>query len=86
MLEKPGAVLCTMQPPQRLQSVLGRSGIRISPAPISSRRDLRAEHFELRGGEIFPRNRHRTGQVKLLRLNLADIIKEREMLLRSGWL
>ena len=50
------------------------------------RQDRWADHFELHGGEIIPRTS--TGRVteKLLRLNRPDRIKEREALVRSGWL
>jgi len=48
------------------------------------RLDRWAEHFELPGGEIFARTSVGRVTVKLLRLNLPDRIKEREMLVRSG--
>jgi hypothetical protein len=50
------------------------------------RRDRWADHFELNEGEIVPRTATGRATVKLLHLNRPDRIKEREAMVRSGWL
>src|SRR5712691_8651165 len=50
------------------------------------RRDHWAEHFELHGGEMVARTGTGRVTIQLLRLNRPQRIKEREALVRSGWL
>jgi len=50
------------------------------------RRDQWSEHFELGGGEFIARTASARATIRLLRLNRPDRVKERELLVRSGWL
>ena len=50
------------------------------------RRDRWNQHFELRGGEIFPLTASARATVSLLHLNRPDRVRERELLVRNGWL
>ena len=76
--------ICNRRKGSDLASVDPVSG-ELSPL-FHPRLDRWADHFELHGGEIIPRTGTGRVTVKLLRLNRPDRIKEREALVRSGWL
>jgi hypothetical protein len=50
------------------------------------RRDSWRDHFELRGGEIVGLSVSARVTIRLLHLTRPDRVKEREPLIRSGWL
>jgi len=73
---------CNLRKSSHLSSIDPESGL--VHRLFHPRRDLWADHFELSGGEIVPRTAVGRVTVKLLRMNLAARIQEREALVRCG--